>query len=62
MARLSAIEFARSLQDVCNQSDLVTTYDVKILDDAVVKIRVVLIYDAFVDVFYNDDTGSCSTH
>jgi hypothetical protein len=60
MACLSAIEFARSLQDICNQSDIVTTYDVNILDDTVVKIRIVLIYEAFVDAFYNANTGSCS--
>jgi hypothetical protein len=60
MARLSAIEFARSLQNICNQSEIVTTYDVNILDDTVVKVRVALIYAAFVDVFYNANTGSCS--
>jgi hypothetical protein len=39
---------------------LVLTYDVRILDDTVVKIRVELTYGAFIDVFYNTDSGKCS--
>jgi hypothetical protein len=60
MAYLNPIAFARTIQDACNQSDLVVSYDVRILEDTVVKIRVVLTYDAFIDVFYNADTGKCS--
>ena len=60
MAYLSPIAFARTIQDACNRSDLVASYDVRILDDTVVKIRVVLTYDAFIDVFYNADTGKRS--
>ena len=60
MAHINAFEFARTIQDHCDRSDLVTSYDVRILDDTVVKIRVTLTYDAFIDVFYNSDTGKCS--
>ena len=60
MAHISAFEFTRTVQDICDLSDLVTSYDVRILDDTVVKIRVALIYEAFIDVFYNSDTGKCS--
>jgi len=60
MAYISAFEFARTVQDICGRSDLVASYDVRILDDTVVKIRVTLTYDAFIDVFYNSDTEKCS--
>ena len=60
MAHISAFEFARTIQDICDRSDLVTYYDVRILDDTVVKIRVALTHDAFIDVFNNSDTGKCS--
>jgi len=60
MAHLSTFEFARTVQAACDQSSLVVAYDVRILDDTVVKIRVFLTYGAFIDVFYNTDTGNCS--
>lgn len=60
MAHLSAFEFARTIQATCDQFDLVTSYNTQILDDTVIKIRVILIYKAFIDVFYNADTGNCS--
>ncbi len=60
MAGLNAFEFARSIQDICHQSTRVISYDVQILDDIVVKIRVALSGDAFIDVFYNADSGKCS--
>jgi len=60
MARISASEFARLVQDDCHQSSLVVSYEVQILDDTVVKIRVVLTLDAFIAIFYNADSGKCS--
>ncbi|MBK8985808.1 MAG: hypothetical protein IPM39_06955 [Chloroflexi bacterium] len=60
MARLNAIEFARSVQNACHESAHILSYNVQILDDTVVKIRVALSGDAFIDVFYNADTGKCS--
>ena len=60
MAHISAFEFARTVQDICDRSDLVVSYNVRILDDTVSKIRVALTYEAFIDVFYNSDTGKCS--
>lgn len=60
MVDLNAFEFARTIQDGCDRSDLVLSYDVRILDNTVVKVRVVLIVDAFIDVFYNADTARCS--
>ena len=60
MARLNAIEFARSVQNACHESAHVLSYNVQILDDTVVKIRVVISGEAFVEVFYNADSGKCS--
>jgi hypothetical protein len=60
MAYLNAFEFARIIQDNCAQSDLVVSYDVWILDDTVVKMRIILTIRAFIDVFYNVDSGKCS--
>lgn len=60
MAYLRTLEFARAVQITCDQSNLVTAYDVRILDNTVVKIRVFLTCEAFIDVFYNADTENCS--
>lgn len=60
MAQLNAFEFARSVQNECDQSDLIDSYDVQILDDTVVKIRAALVNTAFIDVFYNVETRKCS--
>jgi hypothetical protein len=60
MAQLSPFEFARGVQEACDRSELVVTYHIEILDDTVVKIRVLLINDAFIDVFYNADTDKVS--
>lgn len=60
MARLNAYEFARAIQDDCTRSDLVVSYEIQILDDTVVKVRVILVVNAFIDVFYNADSGKCS--
>jgi len=60
MDRVSPIEFARNIQEVCDQFQLIAAYDVRILDDTVVKVRVFLIPEMFIDVFYNEDTGKKS--
>lgn len=60
MARLTAFEFARTVQDICHHSKLVVSYDVQLLDDIVVKMRITLTAAAFIDLFYNADTGKCA--
>jgi hypothetical protein len=60
MADLTPYEFARAVQDACHHSALVVSYDVQILDDVVVKIRAHLSIDAYIDVFYNADSGKCA--
>ena len=60
MAHVSPILFTRTVQEACDRSVLVSGYDIQILDDTVVKIRATLAADAFIEVFYNADTGKCS--
>ena len=60
VAGVSPIQFARRVQETCDRSELVLTYDIRILDDTIVKIRVVLTDGPFIDVFYNADSGKCS--
>ena len=60
MADLDAVAFARAIQHACHAVEIVASYDVQLLDDVVVKIRVVLVAAAFIDVFYNADSGKCA--
>lgn len=60
MADLTPHEFARAVQIACHRSALVVSYNVQILDDIVVKIRAQLTTDAFIDIFYNADSGKCA--
>lgn len=60
MADLSAFEFARAVQDACHRSELVVSYEVQILDDIVTKMRIALTVTAFIDLFYNAETGKCA--
>lgn len=60
MADLNTFEFARSIQDQCDRAKFVVSYDTQIQDNTIVKIRAFLTFDAFIDVFYNADTGKCS--
>ena len=60
MADLDAVTFARAVQHSCHAVEIVASYDVQLLDDVVVKIRVALVAAAFIDVFYNADSGKCA--
>ena len=60
VAHLKALDFARTVQEVCHHAALVLSYDVQILDDLVVKMRVTLVEAGFIDVFYNADSGKCA--
>jgi hypothetical protein len=60
VARLNAVDYARTIQNICHGSEFVVSYDVQILDDVVVKIRVDLSIEAFIAIFYNADSGKCS--
>jgi len=56
MANLSTIEVAKEIIDVCSRSKIVKNFTVDILDDIVLKVRIYLIDEAFIDTFYNADT------
>ena len=60
MAGLTLFQFAEQLQEICDRSDLVVSYDIRMLDNAVLKARVYLSIDAFVDVYFNPTNGACS--
>ena len=70
VAGVSPIQFAPQVQDACDRSDLVRTYDMRVPDDLAVEIRVVLMNDACIEVFHNiggyarwwhDDGTPCGT-
>ena len=60
MADLTLAQFIEAARQACDQSDLVVSYDVRVLDNVIVKIRVFLSMDAFVDVYFNPANGNCS--
>ena len=60
MADLRLSEFVETVRLACDRSDLVTGYNVRILDNVTVKIRVPLRVKAFIDVYFNPENGNCS--
>lgn len=60
MAGLTISQFVDLLRATCDRSDLVVSYDIRVLDNAVLKTRIFLIIDAFIDVYYNPSNGTCS--
>ena len=60
MADLTLHQFIETLRGECDRSDLVVSYDIRVLDNAVLKIRIFLTIAAFIDVNYNPTNGNCS--
>ena len=60
MGGIDPIDFTKNSINICNQVEEVKGYDTQIIDNLVVKIRVYLIKDLFIDVFYNADTERVS--
>lgn len=56
MANIGTIGVAKEIIDACAESKIVKNFSVNILDDIVLKIRVYLVNDMFIDTFYNADT------
>ena len=52
--------FIETLRGACDRSNLVISYDIRVLDNAVLKTRITLAIDAFIDVYYNPVNGTCS--
>jgi len=53
MVYIDASSFLKEVINICNKSMIVITYESDIEDDLIVKVRVYLIKDAFIDIFYN---------
>lgn len=60
MAGVDALEFATRITHACQTSPAVTSYDVTIQDNLLVKIRADLHSDLFIDVFYNAESDKTS--
>ena len=60
MAELELVEFVNAIRDACDRSSLVTGYDVRIQDNATVKIRIFLSALAFIDTYFNPANGNCT--
>lgn len=56
MAGVDAVAFATGIIKTCNDIDEVASYDTQIIDNLIVKVRIYLITEQFIDVFYNSDT------
>ncbi|MFH1860908.1 MAG: hypothetical protein ABIJ30_01675 [bacterium] len=60
MVHIDASSFLKKIIATCNNSKIVTTYESDIEDDLIVKIRVYLMKNAFIDIFYNADNQKTS--
>ena len=60
MAELDLLDFVKSVRQTCDESELVTTYDIRILDNATAKVRVFLAMEAFIDIYFNPENGNCA--
>jgi len=60
MAGLDLAEFVESVRLACDESKLVTSYDVRVQDNATVKIRIFLETQSFIDVYFNPENGNCA--
>jgi len=45
---MTLAEFIEKLQEACNLSDLVASYDIRVLDNTVLKARITLASEAFI--------------
>ncbi len=60
MAGLTLPQFVEMVCRICDQSNLVISYDVRVMDNAVAKTRVFLAVEAFIDAYYNPASDGCS--
>ena len=52
--------FIEALRGACDRSNLVVSYDIRVLDNIVLKTRILLTIEAFIDVYYNPANDTCS--
>ncbi len=60
MAGLTLSDFIEDLRGACDRSNLVVSYDIRVLDNIVLKTRIILAIEAFIEVYYNPANGNCS--
>lgn len=60
MAKIEAHEFSKGIIKACSESRIVKSWDVKIYEHAVAKIRVFLVDKSFLEVYYNSETSKIS--
>lgn len=60
MAGISLEEFKSRVFTTCSNSPIVQSATVFALRETVIRLRVVLVNETFVDVFYNEQTGTTS--
>lgn len=60
MADLTLVQFTQTVRRACDESDLVVSYNVRILDNTILKVRAFLALEAFIDVYFNPVNSNCS--
>ena len=53
-------EFASLIADICSKYDFIVDYNLDIEDNVIVKSRIFLIDESFVEIYYNSDNGKIS--
>ncbi|WP_290902642.1 hypothetical protein [Ferroglobus sp.] len=48
--------FLKEILEACEKSEIVRGVNVESFDNVILKVRIYLVEDFFIDVFYNDDT------
>lgn len=60
MVKLTVTDFAKDIIDTSVISKIVKTFSIEILENTVVRARVILVDNSFIDVYYNYDNGKTS--
>jgi len=60
MVKLNATDFAKDIIDTSVASKIVKTLNIEILENTVVKSRIILIGKSFIDVYYNHENEKTS--
>lgn len=60
MDRLNPNDFASLIVSICNKYDFIIDFQLKIEDNVIVKSRIFLIDDSFIEVYYNFENGKTS--
>ncbi len=60
MVKRNANDFAKDIIDTSVTSKIVKTLNIEILENIIVKARVILVNKSFIDIYYNYDNGKTS--